>query len=373
MKKSLFFAAIAATVVASCAKQPVVTENDPLDDGTPVEVKFAAKAPKLQLVPTKSTGAVNNSWAGNDLYFYSFEKSVSDFETATPFINNVTAKAPTLGSTGEINVLNPESNEPFYYTAGKFYDFYAYHVDDAAVGEPVVAADGIYVPFVIDGSQDLMIAKADQAADIAAAGDVANTVTVDNAYSAFAARRGVQPNLTFKHQLTRFTFDVVAGSEAGSNINIDNVSIFSPCEGQLKIVGENRGLVNVSEDVVELKLHENTANGSQVLTPVKPNEYAEARNNPKTIGESLMVIPGNAEYRMIVSTSQDGVQTPIAPQEWSLNIANVADGIEGATAFEAGYSYKITIVIYGLEEVAISVTLEDWKDGGSSLIDPDLI
>lgn len=43
----------------------------------------------------------------------------------------------------------------------------------------------------------------------------------------------------------------------------------------------------------------------------------------------------------------------------------------GAEAFEAGYTYKVTIVVYGLEEVKITAELEEWKDGGSTVIDPD--
>lgn len=368
MKKSFLFAAAAVIVAASCTKNGTIETPDPLDDGTPVAVEFSASAPKN--IEVKSTGSVQTNWDSNVLKIYSYETGVTDFAAATPFINNVEAAAPATGNRGTISVLNPENNEPFYYVAGKYYDFYGYHIDDAATAEPTVNTDGVYVPFTITGAQDLMIAKADQATDIEAAGQT-GTVLPERAYSAYAARRGVHPSLIFRHQLARFTFEIVAGSEAGSNINVDGISIFSAASGELKVAGENRGLTNLSTEQVELKLQENGTNGSQELTPTQPNAYTEERNNPKSVGESLMVLPGESEYRMLVYTSQAGVSTAIDPQEWTLNINNVTGGVEGATSFEAGYSYKVTIIVYGLEQVEITAELEDWKDGGSTVLDPD--
>ena len=38
----------------------------------------------------------------------------------------------------------------------------------------------------------------------------------------------------------------------------------------------------------------------------------------------------------------------------------------------AGYSYLITVKVYGLEEVKISAELEPWKDGGRIDFDTDV-
>ena len=42
------------------------------------------------------------------------------------------------------------------------------------------------------------------------------------------------------------------------------------------------------------------------------------------------------------------------------------------TQFTAGYSYLITVKVYGLEEIEISAELEPWKDGGRIDIDTDV-
>ena len=151
------------------------------------------------------------------------------------------------------------------------------------------------------------------------------------------------------------------------------VKIASKYKGSLEVVGQNRGLVNVAEETAELALMEKADNGVQALTEVKPEAYVEGKANYKAIGESIMVIPGETSYKLYVSTRQDGVTTEIAPQEWTLDIAKIEGAPEGATKFEAGYSYKVKIVIYGLEEVKITAELEDWKEGGSTVLDPDLM
>ena len=371
MKKSLLFAVLAVSIAAACTKTGQVTQTpDPLDDGQPVPVIFSASAPRN--IEVKSTGAALSQWSGQQLNVYSYEAGVNNYAAATAFIDNVVATAPQTGVSGAITVTNPVNGEPFYYAAGKYYDFFGYYIDDAATAEPSAQVDGVYVPFTITGSQDLMIATSDKAADIEAAGQT-GTVTEDRVYSAYAARRNIQPKLVFKHQLARFTFEVVAGSEAGSLINIDGIGIESVASGDLKVVGADRGLVNLSSDIVELKLGEkNTSGQIQDLTPVQPNAYDGTKTNVKSVGESIMVVPGNASYNLKVYTSQEGTQTAIDPQAWTLNIADIIGAPEGAAAFEAGYSYKVTIVVYGLEEVKISAELEDWKDGGSVIIDPDL-
>ncbi len=370
MKKFLFFATTFAILLSGCTKSNV--NDDVLDDGTPVPVRFSAVS-MTSSVSTKSTGAVgtigNNQWNEQDLYIYGYDRTVSDF-TTEPFINNVRATAPGGTASGAIEVLNASVDpaEPFYYVAKNRYDFYGYHVDDAATGEPVREAARVYVPFEINGAQDLLIAKADQQADI---DKVGASITENNAYSAYAARRNVHPTLKFQHQLARFTFEIVAGSASGSNVNVDYITVDSKYKGNLVVVGE-RGIADVTEDVTSFKLQEINAEGNaQDLTSVKPNAYVETRDNPKQIGESIMVIPGEAAYTLKLKTSQDGVSTDIPEQEWQIEIGNVVGAPEDAVAFEAGYSYKITIVIYGLEEVKITAELEDWKEGGNATLDED--
>ena len=53
-------------------------------------------------------------------------------------------------------------------------------------------------------------------------------------------------------------------------------------------------------------------------------------------------------------------------------------GVEGTLVESQGKGQTVEvqakkIVIYGLEEVKITAELEDWKEGGSTVLDPDLM
>lgn len=139
MKKYHFLAALAFVALASCTNK-IQTDSpefqDPLEDGTPVPVLFSAASPKAS-VEVKSVGAVDKQWSAQELKIYGYDKTVTDF-TQEAFIENVSATAPADGNKGGIQVLNAASqNEPFYYVTGKYYDFYGYHIDDAATAAPV--------------------------------------------------------------------------------------------------------------------------------------------------------------------------------------------------------------------------------------------
>lgn len=374
MKKYHLFAAVAAIAsLAACTKSPVTTVEQ--EEDARVAVRFGLGAPLD--VRVKSVGSVGgteaqgNVWNGQELKIYGFERTVADF-TSAAFIDNVSATAPVGEQKGALSVTNAAANnEPFYYTSGLYYDFYGYFIDDAATAEPVKTAEGIYVPFTLDGSQDLMIAKADQQTDIDAAG-AADKVTEARAYSAYAARRGVQPTLSFKHLLSRFTFKIVAGSESAADISVDAISLVSRNSGNLVVVGGARGLADIAENTVELFLQQRGENGAmETLTPAKTGAYTESRDNAVSVGESLMVIPGEAEYALKIYMSKDGSETAIEPYTRTIKISEITGAPEGATAFDAGYSYDVTAVIYGLEDVRITAELEPWKDGGHTTIDPD--
>lgn len=420
MKKYALFAAAALVALAACSKNEVKpqTPETPVDDDSPVAVQFGVGAPSAS-VSTKATGSVgdiagvNNVWNSQSLYIMGFDRSMTDFtnaastdpeQTGRAFIWNVMATAPSGVESGVINVYNPDANndgttdtppstEPFYYQGKTVYDFYGYHVDDAWAtvdagtytpsAQPVapkVEQNRIYVPFVITGAQDLMIAKANPAEDVKKATE---TIAEENAYSAYAARRGVQPNLLFEHQLARFKFEIVPGAESANDVQVNLIELASRTSGNLVVVGENRGIKDVvtTGDPTYLKLQEKTQEGTlQPMTPAEPEAWVGEKEKEdqatKAVGESIMVIPGEEIYklRLTLGFRNQDTQTPVKPQEFDVlasTLVNEGGTSTGATTFEAGKSYKVTIVIYGLEDVEITATLDDWKDGGSSILDPD--
>lgn len=386
MKKSFLILAVAAIgMMASCEKNGTYAGQQNEESGQ-VPVVFSLKSTDISVRSNGTVGSVDpdqNHWNGEELYILGYDRSVNDF-TQPAFIDNVMAQAPMGTASGSIEVENPDYNEPFYYGNSAVYDFYGYYIDDATVDglapEPVKEQNRVYVPFVLNGGQDLMIAKADPAVDVASAG---TGVDASRAYSAYAARRNVNPSLTFKHMLTRFTFEIVAGAASADLVTVQSLAVRSKYKGNLVVAGESRGLADVEEIAGEdpaslLYLQEKSGDGQtlQALTPLKANTYQESDgvadlSNTKQIGESIMVIPGESKYEMILATKHDTNATIPEPLTVDLDYSKLVGTSGDAVAFEAGKSYKITIVIYGPEEVKISATLEKWEEGGSQVINPE--
>ena len=88
-----------------------------------------------------------------------------------------------------------------------------------------------------------------------------------------------------------------------------------------------------------------------------------------------MVIPNDTPAEGTVDTyglnlvmEQDGktINYPI-----DLKYSAVTGTPDGQTQFTAGYSYRISIKVYGLEKVELSAELEPWVAGGDIEIDTD--
>ena len=210
--------------------------------------------------------AVANKWAGQSINVFMFKKELPDGQPDVA-ANYVTSFTPAKdGNDNDLynntEMITPGSAENLipnmgvsanveegeamikegtiqYYPLSGYYDFFGYHLDDAlpTSADPddyvVTNGDKMTVPFEIDGSQDLMSTKA----VLTSFGDDPATPGVDEShdgqdyimsqapaarqmdyYSAYSARRGVQPYLTFNHLLTRFAFFVKAGKESAAGL-----------------------------------------------------------------------------------------------------------------------------------------------------------
>ena len=392
-KLYVYVAMFAIGTMAACQKNndvnPQGGNDGVIDDNSPVAVQLGVKglnADVSVLSKAQGNGSVEE-WNGQELYIYAFDRNQTNF-TEAAFIDNVKATAPTQGESdplmsGAVDLNNPAyPDEPFYYQGSTTYDFYGYHVDGAAdnVNQETQAVQAtetetsIYVPFTIDGTNDLMIAKANQTEDI----DGTEVTNEALAYSAYAARRNVQPTLKFEHQLARFYFYIVPGAASADDISVTGIYMKSKTKGNLVVVGENRGIEVTDDTYSELALKQRNEQGAlEDLAETQPeafNTTQDATQTEKQIGESLLVIPNEeTAFDLRVSMKQEGVDSGVADLEAKISAAALAGNNVNTTSFEAGKEYKVVITIYGLEEVKITAELIDWADGGSVVIDPDQI
>lgn len=362
MKKLFVFAIAAACAVTACNKNPLPTP----EDETPVAVQFNTQT--IDASVTRTRAAVD-AWTGNeDLYVYGFavnRQGGADngaqialgsgrYNLDNPFINNVTAKSPTNG-TG-INVY-AQGTEPFYYdiNTSVVYDFYGYYYGNATLGTVAKSGDAITYPITIDGTQDVMYATTDKDVDVK---NATTTVESHQAYGSWAARRGVQPTLNFKHALSQFTFNVKKGigSYTGT-LKVEGIQIIGSNKGNLTVVGNNLGYTAANDDD-----QNDSFNLSSLSIEPDTDDYT-------TVPGALMVAPNQASVTVKVTMSAT---------EYSVNGGEIvyefelpASSIDGKNTFLAGESYKVNIIVYGPEEVKFDVTLAPWTDGGTINYDPD--
>lgn len=391
MKKEWLLAMCATAMMASCAKDKTIALDNGAD-GTPEEIILGAgqylSAEVEQGQPMKAAsrgiGSVGdlgteNNWNGETVYVYGIVPALTEKDGQFA-INGEAATAPagTAGATVTSTLAWKETDKHYYYDGNNLYDFYGCHVDDAATeamtiptGTDLTTA-GFSVPVTIDGTQDLMVAMPDKDADINGNGEVTAT---DNLYSAWSSRRGVKPNLVFKHVLTRLTFKAKCGdaSAPAQPVKITSIQVTGAIsDGTLTVIPANSGtqgfvagtttanfaLMGPDLDPKTQKL----ANFSgKDITNVDPEDFDQ-------IGASMMLVPGG-EYTIVITTEQD------------MNNNSTIDANEKGTitkkitytgGFVAGTNYNINITVYGLQEIAVNATLTAWNEAGEDIeIDPD--
>ena len=354
--------------------------------------------------------------------------------------------------------------EPYYYREDnalgepEAFSFFGYFVDDAVVPQlktdenptgnlvvtprgtaPVYNEDGtvatepaefgsiVLEGLILDGTQDIMLATTDKEVDALARSryldqeeyqtleltddDLGEYVEASRIYSAHAARRGINPDLIFEHQLSRVTFWIKKGGTVPSaDITMAGIDLFDYYEGTLTIADGksglegNRGLAPVNTNTVLTGLDfDFTAAWQAELADVEDNSHPmdpELKKFIKTVrkaddidtaiskddeihpfkyddghydkfGQSVLVYPGREKIDMILKIMQSGA-TAIGyrPYKTHLEIKNDPDVNGQPVLFEAGKNYNVYLTVYGLEEVRISVSLTEWDDA-EIYLDPD--
>ncbi len=418
-----FFALAAAGLMTACSSDDAVSNGGGADKTALVPIQIGVSPVS---VTTRGTGTVGgttdetNKWANEKVNVYMFKKGTMDlakFEfddaggTASHEIyNNKVFTAPA--SEDSVATLVDDNKDIEYYPMTGEFDFWGYRIDDAATetgyeAPKAVTADGsdatgettaaAYVTkFTIDGSQDIMRGKAeltdDQKTNIGEGNE-------GRAYSAFAARKGVQPVIDFEHLLTRFTFQVVPGSASAAGITDPTITGYEAVKVEsIKIVSKNKatlpvaytadytnnGLTFEDETTAELALKSAEKDGeSGNLKELEAVSLKDTWNEidctgtPTTIGSALLVAPGETSYNMILTLSQDvptkddssNPEVKTKTQKLTLPIAiKVAEGTE-AKKFEAGHSYNVVITVYGLEQIKVDANLSKWEEGDGINID----
>lgn len=378
-------------------------------------------------VATRGTGTVGavgekeNTWANQTVNVYMLNKGTLDLAKFgdDPIYNNTVLTTPADNASGiATELVEGKAQYKYYPTTKTAFDFWGYRLDDAnkatgiedqegtdskvavTSGEfvPYTSGDSLLIGFKIDGTQDIMAGKA-----VPTEEEITKCGGEDNIYSAFAARREVQPNIKFEHLLSRLNFQVLAGAESTTNtktgVNVTGITVKSKATGKLVIAyqGEATTFANVSDQLIvdkdadaekdaallkELKVMQRDGSNLNAdlvaLQPVTP-KWNNGMALATQVGEALLAIPAD-KYEITINLKQrvqvkgdknsPNEETDFQDKEYTYT-ADLKNTVNPEKGFEPGYSYNVTITVYGLSEIKITTTLIPWKDGGNIEMNPE--
>lgn len=386
MKKLFLMGAVASLgLLASCSS------DDDLSTGGKNDLQQIKIGMGVQTTvgATRGTGSVgsvgeaNNKWAGQAINIYMFNKGTLDlakWDDGIAIYDDAAFYAPTAASTGLATAVDHSVK---YYPTQSSFDFWGYRLDDAIKGKPAVSEDGTKqeVGFELNGSQDIMVGKATPDEE-----DLAKCADETKIYSAYAARRDVQPDIVFKHLLSRLVFSVTGGNKDACNdkygVKVTGITVKSKYKGKLIVAytpdAEVTNELVPTEDVTDLELMQREdadTQGNNNLIELKAQgpKWDDAEDKPiKTnIGEAILAVPAD-QYELTIKLKQL-VKTQTDPAAEAEKTFSYNDVIKLADdkVFEAGYSYNVNITVYGLSEIKINTTLTPWVDGGNIDMNPE--
>ena len=402
----------ALAVLASCRKHSTDEPSGAAEGPTKVRLGTNIQVNKV----TKSLGPLDDWNPAQDVYVYGIAREGENADSSPSvlnftdpfFMDNVRISAvPAAGNHPEVPhevMVYKDAAEPFYYLEKHRYEFFGYYVDDAVVStdpvsgkpSPVKTATRLELPLAIDGGQDIIAAVTNKEADNSA------EININRLYSGYSARKGVVPNLVFRHQLSRFNVYLKSGDRYDSThdeniadkLTLTRIQVESNTQATLVIANkETNGETGVSVgnglDPATFSDPDwlNVKRGADVHSLTRDDGIHPARSwNLDSFIGSVMVIPGQDKYNFRLGFHQDGytvedeVMTSFVLDFNELlpmysDPKYISDGTHTGTATDAkaepGHQYDVNIVVYGLQEVRITVSLTPWQEGGSLLADSD--
>ena len=450
MKKWYYLAA--TILLAGCAEDAF--EDGNLQETTErQEIKLSAGTTGIEVgsrgagtVGGLATDATSNVWKGESLTIWAIKNNAADLtQNDESNVYLAGAAATATESSGTATTTVTLDNAPVYYPLQGAFNFTGYYIDDAANGDVEQTSTAITQNIVIDGSQDIMIAKAELTAANKIAlvksliendkltgteveyvdnnGDFLPTFTETEkrtlieteyrkAFSSYTARRGVQPEMTFQHQLARMVFSVIAGdtnaqgasqevtvdgNQYPKGIHISKITVKNAKkQGIIKI--DNTGNITfeptpstgtTDTTIGELILKNNTEGTDGKLEDLKEkapdNLYVNGtstKENYTRIGESILAFPAD-KYTVDIETKQyvqlkrghtdqyELVTDENGAPGKTTSYTNVTIQLTGTDTFQAGYTYDILVKVYSNQEIVITATLASWKEGDNVTVSPE--
>lgn len=396
------YAVVALIMLQSCLDDSYKgSSTDPLGENTLVPVRVAIGEPSGNIVnvqgsSVKGSGPIDNmnQVSGKDIYVYAFnrdlltsyiKKSEDDMVNTLvdASIDNPGSRAGKRAKTrsGSVYLDWADAKKELYYHSGDMsrisYDFFAYYLDDVQVSETDYKREehAVRINVQIDGRQDLMSAKAEiDEQQLEKCSEEERTYIKDYCYSYYTGIRNILPKFVFLHHLTRLEFELIPGETSSKKmISVQSVQINSRYKGEFTVADKGQpsqlGIV-FKDERKALALREKTGeeikpDAYNLYTIYSPGQSATAI----PMGGGLLVAPQDMAYEAILTLKETQADGTVKVATNTILVRYSPD--PGEIMFAAGNQYKVKFVIYGVNDVAANVTLEEWADGGRIDVDTE--
>ena len=298
-----------------------------------------------------------------------------------------------------------ESPTTIYYNPEKTeegYNFFTYSFDNAVVSAPRTENGRISYDVTIDGTQDIMAGHApkmsmqllntrysDTQHNSLTEADKSAIASLEG-YSAYASHRNVDPVIDLKHMLSRLRFKAYPGNKDCESVTITGIDILSETTGRIIVASRNLDEVGVASkgDIGTITLYEESTDG---ITPCQPfeektlewvdgDERREISDRTAiTLGGSVLLFPDETytmilHYKQKVAATLGSPDTKVIDYSGKYTIKPLAasynkDPKTETYMFRPGLVYTVAIVVYGLERIEVTPSIEAWKDGGTIIRD----
>lgn len=339
------------------------------------------------ILESKGTGAMEDGdaavWKGKTINVFAFKRDLnSNYSNISAeghddcLIDGSCDRKGCLG--GKEATVNSEdsyitwtgSDDLVYYKPGNQpYDFFAYYTDNEIADSDIYRSkEDVRIKLDIDGCSDIMSAYASLTEEQLGRPVFSDMDRLDlNAYSfsAWSAKRNIHPVFYFKHHLVRFNFVIRAGWESAQTIIIDSLVIKAKDKAVFTVAHKNpsrTGLDFTGSDYGRIPLSE--TDGSPLRKDFWKPEILQENEEMKPLGGSLMVAP-DAKYEAYLYLKEHMENGEIKTHENRISL------ISEEGYFDAGSHYLVKATIFGLTSIDITVTLDQWIDGGNINIGND--
>ena len=407
MKNVFLYTFTLVAALTSCSTSDSENIAVEISDNNQQPIVMSVGAPDSEETNTRGIGTVGstdvntNKWNGQEVKVFmlkhgTLEKTLlpspgdnNTFYWDTPMITP-NAASGKITRTDKMNC---------YYPVSQVSDFWGYFADGAEQNAASVKGNQLVIPFKIDGSQDLLVGATEKSG---------RTLGDEYYYSAYSSRMDSEygnPNLIFRHLLTRLEFwgvpsreeysgdkstvisetDILNAelsdhvyadkrSKYGLNLGvyIDAIKIQSHSKGEIIVVdlSSNKQSVvfdkNGDEDELGSWLSlKNRKNGESSLVPFTVTQVST--QNTVQLGDALLIEPRD-HYSIRVKFHQYQERANVTPgqpkyvcveDEWSKpNIIDLTK-IDNTTN-KSGRSYRINLQVSGTEMIILNSTLTPW-------------